>query len=254
MKDKILVILESVRGERLAAARKATTLHRLGEIDRLVKEAVSTLRGRKPCTAEIVYHIPKIAQVIDPVHDEFDVQELERVLNEVIPTYLEDHEKHLLQEFGAFITGLLGLDAATDPYKLAATMWYPCAGCSQIHNFDTVLHHACNWVCEAGSGPPGAMSDEVYRNFTHWVWQVKQHVPQSPWWKYHQGIEAAATLIEKAGFDPKKATVNDIDHANVRIVQLGSGYYTTIMSWRAAVSIMFDGMVLVLEEYSHVAV
>ncbi len=85
MKDKILRFIENVREIRLKAARKATTLQRLGEMDRLINEVVSTLRGHRPCTAEIVYRLPEVAQVIDPLYEGFDVQELERVLSESVP-------------------------------------------------------------------------------------------------------------------------------------------------------------------------
>ncbi len=102
--------IENIRDIRLDVARKATTLQRLGVVERLVKEIASALYERGPSAGEVVLGISEVAQMVDPNHEQFDADALELVLRESVPKYLKDHRTHRQESLRAYVTKCLGLE------------------------------------------------------------------------------------------------------------------------------------------------
>lgn len=234
--------IENIRDMRLADARKATTLQRLGVVERLVKEIASTLYERGPSAGEIVLGISEVAQMVDPNHEKFDAHALELVLRESMPKYLKDHRTRRQKSLGAYVTECLGLErsTSTDPLSLAAVMWYKCVVCSQALNLDGALYHKC-LVDSRASGRPeleGIVSEEVRLITLNWMAYTRQYVLEHRWHLYQSGFRKAEYLIQKLGFDPKTTTVDDVDRADIRVTLLGEEYYISVMDWRSAVSII----------------
>ncbi|KAI0768389.1 hypothetical protein BC629DRAFT_1536111 [Irpex lacteus] len=248
IQGRMIDFIENIRDIRLDVARKATTLQRLGVVERLVKEIASALYERGPSAGEVVLGISEVAQMVDPNHEQFDAHALELVLREAVPKYLKDHRTHRQESLRAYVTECLGLERSTsfDPLSLAAVMWYKCAVCSQALNLDGALYHKCLVDSRAIGRPEleGVVSEEVRFITLNWMAYTQQYVLEHRWQLYQSGFRKAEYLIKELGFDPKTTTVNDVDSADIRVTQLGEEYSISVMDWRSALRLAFTHWIL----------
>lgn len=228
----------------MAADRKDTIVKRLNVLEKLVRKLTVALNHRLLYTCEVVFNIPGIVEFLDPYLEEFDPEDMKRVLDEKALTFVEDRDKRHREALGLFIKKKLGLESSADPFALAATAYLCCSRCSHQSTLDEALQHRC--MGQAIPKPCEDVSPEIFTSFVAWcVRGNMRNMTWAPQWDfYNPGLQRAAEIIEMCGLDPKTATPHDMDAAcgNMRMLHSHKDSwspfgYAAFMDWRAAVSL-----------------
>ncbi|KAI0681965.1 hypothetical protein BC835DRAFT_1531354 [Cytidiella melzeri] len=244
IREPIINFMHSVRINRLSADHTERVTQRLQTTSELLKEILPLHQRKSLSSREVVVKIPKVWQMLDTDAEEFDNEELRRVLQTLIPEYLEKRTQETRIFFETILREEFGIEASSDPWKLALTAFFNC-GCRQSMSFEHVLHHGCGYATTPCLSRPEGMSIECYNSIQtvyryDWIWNVDA---------FSSTFHSMKRVIEVCGLDIKKATVDDLERPEIRLSSPDPGRcnYTRIMTWRTAVHDQYQDIALATE-------
>lgn len=237
-----------MRRRRLYSVKRKTLSARLKIAEVIVQDLATSLSGHRS-KKFILAAAVSIREIYDLLHPGsgdtdtdtgMDVDELRRTFQELVPPFLESRDREIKEYFVQQTRARLSLDEATDPFALALASWFTCRHCHTSLLLPHALYHICPrlWGISHDIRPEW-MSAEDSKLL------VDAHLDLK--WYYHplpmdivtdQGIRRTEMAIEACGFDPKCATAEELDEADVRLQCLACEPKETgipIMNWRTAV-------------------
>lgn len=185
---------------------------------------------------DTVHYIPETSQLIDPDNPTFDPQDLEVPIKNCLQTRAQQTLNSLREQ----IIQQCSLDESTDPFSLAVGSWFMCNSCCTIQSREQVGNHRGH-DCRSDVPRPTHVSDEIYDIVK---WKFHDRLWSTGW--YNESIPVMPKIVEACGLDPKTATIDDLDRADVRLRWARDAHepdWKPIMTWRSAVGRSF----LVLE-------
>ncbi|KAI0700099.1 hypothetical protein BC835DRAFT_1540815 [Cytidiella melzeri] len=230
IREPIINFMHSVRINRLSADHTERVTQRLQTTSELLKEILPLHQRKSLSSREVVVKIPKVWQMLDTDAEEFDNEELRRVLQTLIPEYLEKRTQETRIFFETILREEFGIEAPSDPWKLALTAFFNCR-CRHSMSFEHVLHHDCDYATTPSLSQPEGMSIECFNSIRiiyrfDSIWNVDA---------FSSTFYRMKKVIEACGLDIKKATVDDLERPEIRLSSRGPCNYIRIVTWRTAV-------------------
>lgn len=240
--------MQKVRETRIRAERKEILQHRLEEMSEFANHLPLRIPGCSTSSIEIALCVPETSRLIDPDNPTFNPEDLEVPIRKLLQRRSQKAREKLRQR----VIRDYGLDDSVDPFSLAVGSWFACLRypCRSIMSLEQALNHRCYCGYNA-MDKPEHVSYELY--------DVVRRCAEEPIWTtawYSSIPEVMLKVVEACGLDPKTATVDDLDRADVRLRCVCYAHRTInwrpIMTWRVAVG-RPSSLVLNLPIYQYLA-
>lgn len=240
--------MQKVRETRIRAERKEILQRRLEEMSEFANHLPLRIPGCSISSIEIALCVPETSRLIDPDNPTFNPEDLEVPIRKLLQRRSQKAREKLRQR----VIRDYGLDDSVDPFSLAVGSWFACLRypCRSIMSLEQALNHRCYCGYNA-MDKPEHVSYELY--------DVVRRCAEEPIWTtawYSSIPEVMLKVVEACGLEPKTATVDDLDRADVRLRCVCYAHRTInwrpIMAWRVAVG-RPSSLVLNLLTYQYLA-
>ncbi|KAI0768923.1 hypothetical protein BC629DRAFT_805936 [Irpex lacteus] len=228
IKGPVTEFIQKVRNQRVTAERKEIIKHRLVELSEFVDNLPLRIPGLYISRIDTVHYIPETSQLIDPDNPTFDPQDLEVP----IKNCLQNRAQQTLNSLRKQIIQQCRLDESTNPFSLAVGSWFMCNLCRTIQSLEQVGNHMGH-DCRSDVPQPTHVPDEIYDIVK---WKFHDRLWSAGW--YNESVPVMPKIVEACGLDPKTATIDDLDRADVRLRWARDAHqepdWKPIMTWRSA--------------------
>lgn len=225
-----------IRVDRLERERKKTLEGRLKTLERTIRKLVPKFSCTTPSPLEFAARIPAILELMDSPTDEFEEEQLEKVVRDTVPTYIEKRLADARSYFTDLIKADLELELpdGVDPLTLAIGTYFSCTYCELSHSFPAILSHGCRLRRDVLNEASGEFLGYVVRSLYtgQRVWSQTAFVTHA---------KRLAEYVRTYGLDPLRATAAEMDASDVRLQCATHGRNSSrpdraIYTWRLAVS------------------
>ena len=228
MEPKIVKIMEKIRHDRLKVSRGPTITKRL----RVFDEAVLAIQPRKrnePSLRDIALNLHEVRKVITrPGSEEVTISSFD-FLRTALPDFSQQWTDEINDALRGLVRGQIELGDSVDPLDLAVGSVFICKGCNDPVSLQDVRSHTCR-----------RRAEYPFSNRDYYSEIVVQTLPVMNWEPDMLSTDMGLlkSVIEKFGFDPRTATVVNVDASPTRVTcpEHNPRCVLEIMDWRSAVS------------------
>ena len=219
---------------------------RVRKMEPVLREVIENIDGCDLSIRELLVRSPKLHDVIDLGNPEFDMDSLRHTFHGLIVEYLGEREREGRQALMKMIQEETGLKKSASPFELAIGSYFTCSVCQEVFNYQNAIQHTCP-LYDTPKCPvtrPGWMSADYLTMVCRFVTIVAYQ--QQVWTMdvFRSQFKNIANVIRVCGFNPKTATVEELDRdESLRVIcksHLAQSKYIPVMTWRTAVSLLLS--------------
>lgn len=234
----IIEFMEKVKTERLDEERKRRLRERFYAFDRALPKLYDYRPG-EPTELDLALGIPELREVIDsPAGEQIDEHGFNFLVEKGVLEAFSDRWKKNRNAYLARLVSekIKNLDPGVDPLSLAVASRFNCrncgerACCPQVHRCD------CSWSYKRG---PELQEDDIYGKVACDTLSKRYWAPS-----FTTLVDSLTQVVEKCGFDPMRATVEDLNNCPVRFTckACSDRKGIAVMTWYAAVRPSFHAL------------